>query len=102
MLTPLGQKWLEAGRDLGFRVTAPFVLQIGEQSLLFDALVHDFGADHGMLLMETWGAAKAEAAFAQGYGYSCINSGTYERKSTIEVLRDWTWSRDEDSKPAWL
>jgi hypothetical protein len=78
------------------------MLEGGGQPLLFDALVHDFGADHGMVLMEKWDAAKAEAASAQGYGYSCISAGPYSRENMIEILRDWTWSRGDDSKPIWL
>lgn len=98
----LGQMWLEAGADLGFRVTAPFTLMTrAGRSFIFDAVVHDFGSSRGMLLMEQWNAEKGKAAADHGYGYSCMNAGSYDRESTIEVLRDWGWS-SSGKAPSWL
>jgi len=102
MKSALGERWSVAGADLGIRVTAPFVLTTrSETDLQFDALVHDFGSSKGMLIMERWDRAKAEAAGERGFGYSCMGASAYDRASTIEVLRDWGWSSSE-SPPAWL
>ena len=102
MKPTLGDNWLIAGTDLGIRVTAPFVLiTTCGSSLLFEAAVHDFGSHKGMLLMERWDEAKAQAASEQGYGYSCMSGGAYERASTVEVLQDWGWS-GVGTAPPWL
>ena len=102
MKSHLGQSWVEAGADLGLRVTAPFVLTTeAGQSLPYDAVVHDFGSNRGMLLMEQWDVTKATAAAENGYGYSCMDAFQYERGSAIEVLRDWGWS-GAGARPAWL
>jgi hypothetical protein len=98
----LGQTWIEAGVDLGFKVTAPFTLRTSAgQSFVYDAFVHEFGSNQGMLLMEQWSTEKGKAAGDHGYGYSCMDAGPYERESTIEVLRDWGWS-SSGKAPAWL
>jgi hypothetical protein len=102
MISLLGQSWVEAGADLGFRVAAPFVLTTAVgQALPFDAVIYDFGSTRGMLLMEQWNETKAMAAAENGYGYSCMDAFQYERGSAIEVLRDWGWSGAE-TPPAWL
>ena len=102
MSSHLGQSWLEAGVDLGLRVVSPFVLttELGE-SISYDAVVCDFGSERGMLLMEKWDEAKARIATENGYGYSCMSAGQYQRSGTIEVLRDWGWS-GAGAPPAWL
>ena len=102
MSSRLGQSWAEAGADLGMRVAAPFVLTTAAgQALPFDAVIYDFGSTRGMLVLEQWDEAKAEAATESGYGFSCMDSFQYERGSAIDVLRDWGWSGQE-APPAWL
>ena len=102
MNSRLGQAWIEAGADLGLCVVAPFVLttETGE-SLIYDAVVYDFGPERGMLLMEKWDESKARVAAKNGYGYSCMDACQYQRGSAIEVLRDWGWSGAQ-TPPAWL
>jgi hypothetical protein len=103
VVTALGETWLAASKDLGVRVTAPFVLETESGSRFnFDALVHDFGSAKGMVLMEKWDSAKADAAVAQGFGFSCLDAGAYDRESTIEVLIDWGWCGLKTAVPKWL
>jgi hypothetical protein len=98
----LSQQWLTAAEDLGIRVIVPFALitELGER-VEFDAAVHGFGSPKGMLLMSEWDAAKANLASSQGYGYSCMDAGAYDRESMMETLRDWGWSALGE-KPPWL
>src|SRR6187431_251620 len=92
-MSPLGHQWLQAARDLRIRVTAPFTLVTAAgQHIEFDALVHEFGAPNGMLLIAAWSEQKAEAASRQGYGFSCMDGGAYDRQSAIEALKDWSWT----------
>jgi hypothetical protein len=95
------QVWLLAAADLGIRVTAPFAVTTKEGSISFDALVHDFGSNNGMLLFSKWDKEKAAAATASGYGFSCISSTEYGREATIEALRDWGWGGPESERPEW-
>jgi hypothetical protein len=101
MKSDLGAKWLEAGRDLGIHVTAPFAVTSMGQSISFDALVHDFGSARGMLLMQQWDQRKADIASELGYGFSCLSADDlYDRETTIEVLKDWGWA-GRGPKPSW-
>jgi len=86
---------------LGIRVTAPFKLERDGTAYEFDALVHDFGSERGMLLFAEWDDTKARAATACGFGYSCMEPGLYDRAVAIEVMRDWGWARDVHSRPPW-
>ena len=98
----LGEIWLSAASDLGLKVTVPFEFVANDGcSFMFEAAVHEFGGKAGMLLMQQWDAAKAQAAANNGYGYSCMQVGGYDRSSTIEVLQDWGWS-GAGLAPAWL
>ena len=101
MITPLGRLWLEASQDLGIRVTAPFTLGSSAGDVEFEAAVHDFGSSQGMLLMTDWDESKTAAAVAHGFGYSCMDGGSYVRSDMIEVLRDWGWSSLLPA-PEWL
>ena len=102
MLSNLGAKWLDAAKDLGIRVTAPFVLRL-QDGLTFDwdALIHDFGSPNGMLVMNEWSSRLSAAATQAGYGFSCMASAHYDRDSIIEVLIDWGWNGDESRRPSW-
>jgi len=102
MASDLGRVWVQAGADLGFRVSAPFALTTDAGRVLhYDAAVHDFGSKNGMLLMESWSKEKGDAAAHSGFGYSCMGAGAYDRQSTIEVLQDWGWS-GSGPPPEWL
>ena len=101
MVSSLGEEWTEASRDLGFRIVTPFLLLHEGRSHCFDALLPDFGGVNGMVLMETFDQEKANAAIALGYGFSCLDPGPYHRESTVECLRDWTWTSDAE-RPSWL
>ncbi|HTE42404.1 MAG TPA: hypothetical protein VK629_16395 [Steroidobacteraceae bacterium] len=101
-ISALGETWLAASRDLQIRVTAPFALSVATgKTLMYDAAIRDFGSDKGMLLMSAWDSEKANAATEQGYGFSCLDGGAYDRESTIELLRDWSWAAKEP-QPSWL
>jgi hypothetical protein len=103
MVSALAEMWLAAAKDLGFRVSAPFLLDVESGlPLEFDALVHDFGSDKGTVLMAKWDPEKADAVAAQGFGYSCMRARDYDREYVIEVLMDWGWCGPEAASPEWL
>jgi hypothetical protein len=101
MASALGNVWQEAGADLGIQVTAPFQIATADGEFSFDALVHDFGSELGMLLFETWSDEKARVAKMLGYGYCCLGAGKYDRAETIATLQDWGWSGSSPA-PTWL
>jgi hypothetical protein len=45
----ISQAWQDAGRDLGIRVTAPFILTIEGRDVAIEALVSDFGGPMGAI-----------------------------------------------------
>ena len=68
--------WLDASDDLGIDVVAPFTLRVDEQEVHCIALIPDFGAVNGMVVLQG-GVAEWEevrellnAASKLGYGFS--------------------------------
>jgi hypothetical protein len=102
MSQALAQMWLQASRDLGIRVVAPFLLDLGEgKAASFPVLVRDFGGDNGIVVFEEWDAAHAGLASGKGFGYSCMKGDVYDRDYAMEVLRDWGWTRPLAEAPSW-
>ncbi|HYV39094.1 MAG TPA: hypothetical protein VE988_25635 [Gemmataceae bacterium] len=96
-----------AAEDLGIRVSAPFVLvEDGGKAHQFIALFPDFGGPHGTLILELddYGTAPQLVAQNLGYGWSCLNTGSYgcyDRDVWIETLDDWGWSGSTEHRPSW-
>ena len=109
--------WLEASRDLGIRVVAPFVLTVNESEREYVALVRDFGRPKGILVavslcapgsrgrIESFAATVMSFAASAGYGCSILNAAsysTYERQHFIDTLFDWGYAGPPDARPSWL
>ena len=94
----LALAWQAASDDLGIRVTIPWALELSDGRVhTFVALVHEFGAERGMLIDTPEGirASMHELnASAREYGYSGISGLylTYARERYIEALNDWGWA----------
>jgi hypothetical protein len=87
------EPWLEAGKDLGIKVEAPFSLS-GHTGI---ALVPSFGSDAGTLILPLDREVSAEVildAKSAGYFVTRVNLstyGTYARQPFIDTLNDWGW-----------
>jgi hypothetical protein len=103
---PAEQFWKMVAGDLGVRVDlSPGIVFSDGTHLTVDALVTDFGASRGMLVVRDHDVIKpfAKLAVADGYGYSSnIGGDAYDRDAMIEVLRDWGWIGPSELKPDWL
>lgn len=92
----IGQCWKQVGLDLGIRVEAPFKLIFEAGSALeFEALVRDFGAPLGMLIVTDFSKVKKidELLAKMGYGFSTMDHPAENRVHDSEefkhVLKDW-------------
>ena len=99
-------QWRSAALDLGIEVDSPFVLPVDGQVLECVALVKNFGARVGMLVLDGGPERQHKVrdllaeALDLGYGYSFMDLGPYEREELIDVLDDWGWSGDH-AAPDW-
>jgi hypothetical protein len=95
--------WLEAAKDLGIRVTAPFALRNAEdEQVTYEAHILDFGGPKGSVVgvlddqLRDWRATQ---------GYYCSNLAPsyrrYERKHFIDTLNDWGWYGPTELRPSW-
>jgi len=99
----ISQAWLEAAKDLGIRVAAPFTVQIGGDELVtYEAHVLDFGGPKGSVigvLDDKLGDCRAT------HGYYCSNLAPsyrrYDRQFFIDALNDWGWFGPTALRPAW-
>ena len=95
--------WRELAFRLGFQVTAPATIPVGDGSATFTALLPQFGGENGMIADPYWEAISpyADALLRLGYGYSAVEIGSNpDDESAKEMLRDWGWSAAEP-KPSW-
>src|SRR5450755_1190651 len=89
----ISQAWLEAAKDLGVRVAAPFTVQLAEHELItYEAHVLDFGGPKGAVvgvLDDKLGDCRAT------HDFYCSNLAPsyrrYERQHFIDTLNDWGW-----------
>ena len=99
--------WLAAGGLIGFKVEAPYDLPLSEGTTIkIAALLPEFGAVHGMLLVCSLDEIRnhLDDIRAAGYGFSVL--GPYvdpevNREAIIDLLKDWGWS-SRTPCPAWL
>lgn len=103
----LGREWIAAGNALNFKVIAPYFVSLtDDQSLFASALIPDFGAPKGMLLLAdgTPNSNMHSAILEAGYGYCCLSQPRTLREDfhgLVSVLKDWGWCGEGDP-PAWL
>lgn len=99
----ISQAWLNAARDLGIRVTAPFRLQPAESELLvYEAHVTDFGGPKGTVV-GTLDDTLRDCRAAQGFYCSNLSPSyrNYKRQQFIDTLNDWGWFGPPELRPAW-
>lgn len=100
------QFWEMVAGDLGIRIDlSPGIVFSDGTNLSVDALVKNFGAPRGMLVVQNYDVIKpfARRAVADGYGYSSnVGGEPYDRVAMIEILRDWGWTGPSELKPDWL
>jgi hypothetical protein len=97
----ISQAWLEAAKDLGIRVAAPFMVP-SDQPNTYEAHVMDFGGPRGTVvgvLDDKLGDCRA----TQGFYSSNLSPSYrhYERQHFIATLNDWGWYGPEGLRPAW-
>lgn len=101
----LARYWKEAGRRFGFRVISPYTLSLNNVSAPVAALLPEFGAPEGMLLVSNYLQLQPylQDIEAAGYGFSVLNADDSEpdRASVDQVLADWGWS-GRGPEPFWL
>ena len=100
-------EWRKAGDNLGFRVTAPFVVD----EVTFVAFIPDFGGPNGTLVAlypindpgqeEAWKAC----AMRHGLFLSQVNHGPatqLQEADVIDALEDWAYFGPPDHQPIWF
>ena len=99
------QAWLEAAKDLGIRVVAPFSLEITPgEATVYEAHVLDFGGPKGAVV----GILEDDPPWKdirKTYGYYGSNLGPqyrqYKRQLFIDTLNDWRWFGALQEQPSW-
>jgi hypothetical protein len=96
--------WQEVAAQLGIAITAPCEIRLADGTRVHaSAHIENFGAENGMIADPDWGriAPYAKALVANGYGFSRVALGPFDRERIIELLADWGWSALQPA-PAWL
>jgi cytosine/adenosine deaminase-related metal-dependent hydrolase len=99
----ISHAWLEAAKDLGIRVAAPFAVETAEEELITsEAHVLDFGGPKGAVV----GVLDDKLSDCRAtQGYYCSNLAPsyrrYVRQHFIETLNDWGWFGRAEFRPAW-
>jgi hypothetical protein len=97
--------WLEAAKDLGIRVVAPFTLEVAPgEATMFEAHILDFGGPKGAVV----GILEDDPPWKdirKRDGYYGSNLGPhyrqYKRQLFIDTLNDWQWFGESQGQPAW-
>ena len=97
------EAWLEAGRELGIRVVAPFKLQTSDGTeRWFEALIPDFGGPNGTVAGncndELYDIRKQNGYYASNL-YSSYRK--FDRQHFIDTLNDWGWYGGRRQEPPW-
>jgi len=99
----ISQAWLEAAKDLGIRVAAPFTVRVAEdEPVTYEAHVLDFGGPKGAVV----GVLDDKLRDCRAtQGYYCSNLAPayrrYEKQYFIDTLNDWGWFGPPKLRPAW-
>lgn len=97
-------RWRGLASRLGIKVIAPAIIEAGNETASFVALLPQFGGKNGMIADPEWNAIEPHAAslIKLGYGYSAVSLGAEtDDESAQEMLRDWGWSSEERKPPWW-
>jgi hypothetical protein len=99
----ISQAWQDAGRDLGIRVTAPFVLKFEDQNVAIEALVSDFGGPMGTIAVASETSRFSANLKRMGYFVSHLfpSYRVYSREHFIATLDDWRWFGPSGEEPSW-
>ena len=95
---------LDAGRDLGIRVTAAYLIRLEDgQDLLCEAYFPDFGGTPGTAVGNCDAAQFWHRRLPDGSGYSHLNSAfaPHFMELYMEPLDDWGWSGEAGEEPHW-
>ena len=97
----ISRAWLEAAKDLGIRVTAPFTPQSDER-ITYEAHVMDFGGPKGTVV-GVLSDKLDDGRATQGFYRSNLAPSYrhYERQYFIATLNDWGWYGPEEIRPVW-
>jgi hypothetical protein len=86
--------------ELGFRLVLP-----SGRAIVTVARIANLGAPNGMLLVRAYDDCVQELLNA-GYGYSVVDEPRpdeeYDVTTFQEMFRDWGWSGQLGTKPAWM
>ena len=96
----ISQAWLDAAKDLGIRVAAPFCVQGAEdEPFIYEAYVQDFGGPKGTVV----GVLLCDCRTAQGFYCSNLAESyrNYRRQHFVDTLNDWGWFGPAELRPAW-
>jgi hypothetical protein len=95
--------WLQAGKDLGIRVIAPFTVKTTENELVtYEAHILDFGGPKGTVV-GVMGEALNDCGAAEGYYCSNLAPSyrSYGRQHFTDTLNDWGWYGPQEYRPPW-
>ena len=97
----ISQSWIEAAKDLGIRVVAPFTVQ-SDGPTSYEAHIIDFGGPQGTVVGVLEDKLYDYRA-TQGFYVSNLASSyrCYEREHFIATLNDWGWYGPERLRPDW-
>lgn len=103
--------WIKASKQLGFKIEAPYYLNIEADIYKCFAYLPDYGSENGMIIDSIMAPAfsptqgLSEASEKAGLYYSSINIELYrafEAALFKETLLDWGFFGDVDCKPSWM
>ena len=101
----LSTYWQLAGDRFGFRAITPYLLSLDKAVIAVDALLPDFGAPNGMLLVTDYDLLKPHLQEIQsaGYGFSVLTAKLADPSlaELVYLLSDWGWS-GSGAAPPWL
>ena len=97
---------LQAGRDLGVQVVAPYAVTLlsGEQ-IVADAWLPQLGSPNGMLVLSASDVAwrLQSVAAEQGYGVTSYleppDTEVYDVAAYAEMFADWGWNAQNSTRP---
>jgi hypothetical protein len=97
----ISQAWLEAAKDLGIRVAAPFTVH-SDEPITYEAHVMDFGGPKGTVV-GVLDDKLDDCRATQGFYRSNLASSYrhYERQHFVATLNDWGWYGPEELRPVW-
>ena len=104
----LQRRWLRLAEILGLEVVANYEVTLtGGARVSVPILLRDFGGASGMLLTADYSDLKPalEDLAAAGYGFAVLgdeyDDAEVPGESLFDLLSDWGWMGDAESKPVW-